>query len=151
MLKEVEKVYGRRVATTTDFELLSVVIGQEVGEFLSASTLKRLWRYVGDTRTPRGKTLDILSRYIGKKNFQEFCKMLMGGGVDYQPFMEKYVRAEELSAGDNIVVGGGMDRLLKVRYLGEGRFKVLTNLNLKMKEGDEFEADKFLFQISRSK
>ena len=53
LLKSVENAYGRRVATTTDFESLSVVIEHEIGELLSASTLKRLWGYVGDRRTPR--------------------------------------------------------------------------------------------------
>ena len=42
LLSEVEKKYGRRVATTTDFESLSVVIEHQIGELISSSTLKRL-------------------------------------------------------------------------------------------------------------
>lgn len=42
LLEEVEKVYGRKILTTTDFEALSVVLERETGEMLSSSTLKRL-------------------------------------------------------------------------------------------------------------
>ena len=65
LLEEVEKKYGRRIATTTDFEALSVVIEHQVGEMLSSSTLKRLWGYVSLSPTPRVATLDILSRFVG--------------------------------------------------------------------------------------
>ena len=75
LLKEVEKVYGRRVATTTDFESLSVVIEHEIGELLSASTLKRLWGYVGDRRTPRGDTVKVLR----EERFQGVLRMAGGG------------------------------------------------------------------------
>ena len=36
LLSEVEKKYGRRVATSTDFESLSVVIEMSVGELISS-------------------------------------------------------------------------------------------------------------------
>ena len=45
LLEEVEKKYGRKVSTSTDFESLSVVIEHETGEYLSSSTLKRLGMY----------------------------------------------------------------------------------------------------------
>ncbi len=50
LLEEVEKKYGRKVSTSTDFESLSVVIEHEIGEYLSSSTLKRLWGYVTPSR-----------------------------------------------------------------------------------------------------
>lgn len=148
LLKSVEKVYGRRVATTTDFESLSVVIEHEIGELLSASTLKRLWGYVGDRRTPRGDTLDILSRYCGKKDFKEFCAWLAEeSGVDSQFFTERYIRAADLLIGDCLTIGWVPDRLVKVLYLGESRFRVITSANSKLKAGDEFEADGFLLNF----
>ena len=53
LLSEVERKYNRRIATTNDFESLSVVIEHYTGELLSASTLKRLWGYVSLNPTPR--------------------------------------------------------------------------------------------------
>lgn len=148
LLKSVEKVYGRRVATTTDFESLSVVIEHEIGELLSASTLKRLWGYVGDRRTPRGDTLDILSRYCGKKDFKDFCSCLAEeNGVDSQFFTERYIRTADLLSGDSLTLGWVPDRLVRVLYLGKGRFRVISSANSKLKAGDEFEADGFLLNF----
>lgn len=148
LLKQVEKVYGRRVATTTDFESLSVVIEHEIGELLSASTLKRLWGYVGDRRTPRADTLDILSKYCGKKDFKDFCEWLaQESGVESQFFTERYVRTADLSVGDRITLGWVPDRLVRVKYLGTGRFCVVTSTNSKLKEGDEFESDGFMLNF----
>ena len=62
LLLEVERKYGRKVSTSTDFESLSVVIEHEIGEYLSSSTLKRLWGYVSLRPTPRISTLDVLCR-----------------------------------------------------------------------------------------
>ena len=146
LLKEVEKVYGRRVATTTDFESLSVVIEQEIGEQLSASTLKRLWGYVGDRRVPRADTLDILAKYCGKKDFKGFCAWLVEeSGVDSQFFTERYIRASDLAVGDKLSLGWAPDRLVKVECLASGRFRVVSSANSKLKAGDEFEADGFMF------
>lgn len=148
LLKEVGKVYGRRVATTTDFESLSIVIEHEIGELLSASTLKRLWGYVGDRRTPRIYTLDILSRFCGKKDFKEFCAWLVKeSGVDSQFFTERYIRTADLLSGDSLTLGWEPDRLVRVLYLGKGRFRVISSANSKLKAGDEFEADGFLLNF----
>ena len=148
LLKSVEKVYGRRVATTTDFESLSVVIEHEIGELLSASTLKRLWGYVGDRRTPRADTLDILSKYCGKKDFREFCAWLAEeSGVDSEFISSRFIRSCDLAAGDNLALGWAPDRLVRVAYLGGERFRVISSGNSKLKAGDEFEADGFLLNF----
>ena len=148
LLKSVEKVYGRRVATTTDFESLSVVIEHEIGELLSASTLKRLWGYVGDRRVPRADTLDILSKYCGKKDFREFCAWLAEeSGVDSEFISSRFIRSCDLAAGDNLALGWAPDRLVRVAYLGGERFRVISSGNSKLKAGDEFEADGFLLNF----
>ena len=145
LLKSVEKVYGRRVATTTDFESLSVVIEHEIGELLSASTLKRLWGYVGDRRVPRADTLDILSKYCGKEDFREFCAWLKeDSGVDSEFISSRFIRSCDLEAGDNLALGWAPDRLVRVAYLGGERFRVTSSGKSKLKDGDEFEVDAFM-------
>lgn len=76
LLSEVEKAYGRGVHTTTDFEALSVVIEHDINERLSCSTLKRLWGYVSNHSSPSLATLNILSRYVGKRDFLAFCEAI---------------------------------------------------------------------------
>ena len=77
LLAEVEKRYGRRLSTSADFEALSVVVEHESGELLSASTLKRLWGYVTLKPTPRISTLNVLARYIGKRDFNAFRQSIL--------------------------------------------------------------------------
>ena len=73
LLSEVERTYGRRIATSTDFEALAVMIEHQTRELISASTLKRLWGYVTLNPTPRMTTLDVLARYIGQSSCKKFC------------------------------------------------------------------------------
>ena len=46
----VERKFGKVLGTTTDFEEFSLHVDRLTGLRLSASTLKRLWGYVGDSR-----------------------------------------------------------------------------------------------------
>ena len=65
----VEQKYGKILATTTDFEEFSLYLEKETRGTISPSTLKRLYGYVSDNHKPRMVTLDILSQYIGHRNY----------------------------------------------------------------------------------
>ena len=86
LLDSVGRHFGHTIATSTDFEILSLDIERETGDHLSASTLKRLWGYVSLHPVPRVATLDVLSRYIGFKSFQEFCQSLKNDGNEVSGF-----------------------------------------------------------------
>ena len=49
----VEQKYGKLLATTTDFEVFTLQLEKATGKSVSASTLKRLYGYVGDSHKPR--------------------------------------------------------------------------------------------------
>ena len=84
----------------------------------------------------------------GKKDFKDFCEWLaQESGVESQFFTERYVRTADLSVGDRITLGWVPDRLVRVKYLGTGRFCVVTSTNSKLKEGDEFESDGFMLNF----
>lgn len=140
LLSEVEKKYGRRIATTTDFESLSVVIEHQTGELLSSSTLKRLWGYVTLNPTPRISTLDILSRFIGHKDFKSFCQSLTDGKVFSSNFFStRYLAVSELAEMSKVTIGWAPDRVVEMRYLGEFQFEIERSVNSKLKPGDRFE------------
>lgn len=140
LLSEVENKYGRRIATSTDFESLSVVIEHNTGELLSSSTLKRLWGYVSLNPTPRMSTLDILSRFIGHKDFKTFCKSLTDSNVFSSSFFSsRYLSVSDLETGVKVILGWAPDRMVEIRYLGNLVFEVEKSLNSKLKEGDRFE------------
>lgn len=145
LLDEVEQKYGRRIATTTDFESLSVVIEHQIGEMLSSSTLKRLWGYVSLNPTPRIATLDILSRYIGHKNFKAFCESLKESKAFVSTFFtSKYQTVSELTPGVIVTIGWAPNRIVNLNYLGEFQFEVLSSENSQLLPGDRFELSEII-------
>ena len=145
LLTEVEKKYGRRIATTTDFESLSVVIEHTIGELISSSTLKRLWGYVSLNPTPRIATLDVLSRFIGHKDFKSFCE----GLKDSQAFSSTFFSSKcqtvaELTEGAMVTLGWAPNRLVILNYLGSFQFEVISSENSQLRAGDRFELSEII-------
>ena len=140
LLTKVEEKFGRQIATTTQFEVLSVVIENSIGELVSCSTLKRLWGYMSLKPVPRRSTLDILSRYVGYKDFAAFCEAISRTD-DFQSRFEsiKLVDPSALEEGDRVVLGWAPDRLVKLLYLGGGQFEVIESFNSKLMAADRFE------------
>ena len=145
LLHQVEEKFGHRLSTTTDYELLSFVIEREIGELISASTLKRLWGYVSYSSTPRIATMDTLSRYLGHKDFKVFCKVLRDSGAVVSSFFtSKTLEAASLEEGTGILIGWAPNRLVHLRFLGGTTFEVESVENAKHRPGDRFEASEFI-------
>lgn len=139
LLEEVGRQFGRTIVTSTDFELLSLDIERKTGEHLSASTLKRLWGYVSLHPVPRVATLDVLSRYIGLRNFQDFCQSLKSSEGNSDFFGATCISVKDLQEGERIRLGWAPDRLIEMRYLGHFEFIVEAAQNAKLLPGDRFE------------
>ena len=140
LLTEVEKKYGRRIATTTDFESLSVVIEHQIGELISSSTLKRLWGYVSLNPTPRVATLDVLSRFVGHRDFKAFCNHLKDSQVYASNFFTSRCQTvAELKPETVVHIGWAPNRLVKMLYLGNYQFEVISSENSQLMVGDRFE------------
>lgn len=145
LLRRVEEKYGRSINTTTDFEALSVTIEREIGEFVSSSTLKRLWGYVSLHPAPRVATLDVLCRYLGYASFADFKKKLREDpALESGFFTTRFVSSEELRAGATVKIGWAPDRLVTLTCLGDSRFRVLGNEHSKLMVGDEFTVSQFM-------
>ena len=145
LLDEVEKHYGRKLLSSGDFEALSVVIEHESGEILSASTLKRLWGYVSLKPTPRISTLNVLARYVGKRDFMAFRQSIQNDNYYVSRFFSvKTVYTSDLAEGAELVIGWAPNRVVRLRYEGECTFEVLRSENSKLEAGDRFDADSFM-------
>ena len=80
-MKSVEIEAGLPMLHNNDFIQLAELIFKETHEHISPTTLKRLWGYVSDQNCePRVSTLDLLSKLLGYRNFNDFSKD--GGGVN---------------------------------------------------------------------
>jgi hypothetical protein len=145
LLREVEKKYGRKVSTSTDFESLSVVIERDINEYISASTLKRLWGYVSLKPAPRVATLDVLSRFCGCTSFADFrekLKNLPDSESDF--FSTMCISSADLTIGEMVLIGWAPNRLVKLQYLGDDGYMVVESHNAKLLQGDVFRATHFL-------
>ena len=144
LLDAVEQKYGHKIVATNDFNTLAVLLEHECHEVLSSSTLKRLWGYVTLRTTPRKGTLDVLSRYVGYRDFSDFRTSLLGRVNETSGYLETtYLSAEEVPEGGILRIGWEPNRLLRLRKTGPVRFEVIESHNSKLREGDVFEISCF--------
>ena len=145
LLELVEKQYGRKLSTTTDFESLSVIIEKTTGELLSSSTLKRLYGYVSLNTVPRKTTRDILSRFIGNRDYETF-RISLSNDPQFSSrfFSAKTVTTSELKAGDRLRIGWPANRIVTLNYLGDDLFEVDTSVNASLVKGDRFRQVSFM-------
>lgn len=141
----VVKTYGKALNTTTDFEEFSYHMKRKINKTLSASTLKRIWGYVKDEHRSRGMTLDILSQYVGHKDYAEFVEWLQMRHLSNSSFFNaEQVISSDLEPGERVDIGWCPNRLVKLHYLGENRFEVTASENSKLHAGDRFVAGCFI-------
>ncbi len=139
LLMQVESRFGS-VSRPADFTNLSEDIESATSELLSASTLKRLWGYVNYLSNPRLYTLDVLSRYIGYRDFGHFCDEIHSDPEFVSGFLsEENLVAERLEPGDRVRLGWNPDRVVLLEYLGDSRFEVKDSLHASLRPGDRFE------------
>ncbi len=144
LISAVKARYGKSLGTSTDFGEFSLHLEKESGEIISVSTLKRLWGYVKDTHEPRGHTLDILSRYIGYKNFDDYCAWLKTSPVYNSSFFStKQIASSELVVGQHVAIGWSPNRYLLLRYEGNSMYHIEESKASKLKAGDSFKAECF--------
>ncbi|MBQ9410370.1 MAG: hypothetical protein IJU21_02045 [Bacteroidales bacterium] len=138
LLMQVEARFGG-VNRSTDFENLSYDIENATQELLSASTLKRLWGYVNYLSNPRLNTLDVLSRYVGYKDFGSFCEQIHSDPEFVSGFLsEDSLAAQDLPVGSHIRIGWDPDRIVDLEYLGDNRFEVVGVQNASLRMADRF-------------
>ena len=73
-----EKTAGRKMCTPSDFEFLAMRIFDTTHTNMSPTTLKRFWGYLDiNGYQPRKSTLDLLSIYVGHKDFDSVLLCLV--------------------------------------------------------------------------
>ena len=134
----IEKKYGKQLCTTTDFEEFTMAL-KKVGIIVSASTMKRLYGYVGDSHKPRVATLDQLANYIGHRSFAAFVEWLKTSTRYNSSFFNaSQLISANLHEGDTVEIGWAPNRELSLTYLGHSTYRVEESRNSKLLVGDEF-------------
>lgn len=140
-----------QLALDTHFHFVQLVaeLENELHEHMSETTLERVWGY--STRgydTVSRRTLDVLSRYLGSKNWEDFCQLLRDEAArESQLFTTKALIAQSLPIGTRLLIGWQPDRLCEIRYIGDNRFEAIRTENSSIQPGDRFSC--LLFEKGR--
>ena len=141
--QQIEESVGRKMKTSNDFTFLSGAIWERVHENISTSTLKRLWGYVDGADATRNSTLEILSKFLGFKDWDGFLEHIdQDNGSDR--VTKQHIKTEDLSVGDCVSVSWKPNRRCVFRYLGDYQFKVEQSENSKLKAGNTFRCGLFI-------
>lgn len=143
--KDVEARLGMRPATPADFETLIAQIWLCLHENIALSTLERLWGYVDGANNTRLSTLNILSRYVGSRDWDDYTNRLKEGEHgSSNPFIAEGIHTKDLQPGQTIEVTWLPNRRCVFRYIGDMRFEVVESCNSKLHIGDTFLTTFFL-------
>ncbi len=143
-LKNLIRITNRNVGftpcTPSDFNALSMMIKCKTKDTISLSSIKRLWGYVNYESFPSPTTLNILARFNGYRNWEEYLiDHVSGEEGDISEFFSNYlVDSASLSVGDEITVAWGEDKWCRLEYQQDLRFKVVSSHNIKLRSGDTF-------------
>lgn len=145
---DIEENLGRSVKSPIDFNHLSYSIKKRTREEISISTLKRIWEYVPSSHKPRNSTLSLLSRYLGYRDWDNYCLITKPREVIESTFIigEKII-SETLSIGCRIEIGWNPNRYCLLEFIGNSKFVVIDVKYSKLQIGDTFSTT--IFEMNR--
>lgn len=138
---DIETALGKRMVTPKDFEFLRERIYARLHVYVSRTTLMRIWGYVEEGVEPRKSTMDILSRFLGYKDWSEYQQnALLPKEQQSDPVMSRRISVvEDLHCGDGVRLVWQPDRVCDIEYQGELSFRVISSQNTRLVEGDTFQ------------
>ena len=138
---EVEAALNKKLCTPKDFEYLRERIYARLHTLVSRTTLMRLWGYVDEEVTPRKGTLDILSRFLGYRDWLQYQEnACLPKEQQSSPVMSRKLSvSSDLSIGEKLRLTWQPGRVCDVEYLGNLSFRVIASENTRIKSGDTFQ------------
>lgn len=141
LLRQLEEMTGMSVNTPKDFSRLRNVIYNRTGQFISTTTLKRIWGYIDNPLETRKTTLSILANCLGYNDWDHYCKHKENiGEVDPStPILGRRLSVlKDLKNGDLLKLTWHPERKCIAEYTGNGNFKVVESEKTRLKPGDTF-------------
>ncbi len=100
--ERVEEKLGKKLKVHSDFVELTSLIEMELRQHISETTLERVWNY--STRAYDSvsvRTLNVLSQYASKMNWDSFCEMLRKEKkIESEVFKAEIITTKDLNVGD---------------------------------------------------
>lgn len=139
--QDLEHKVGRTMKTPSDFNVLNLEIQKVMKDSPSTSTLKRLWAYVPDSTSRSMTTLNVLSRFLGYRDWQHYVENLMRSNRIESSFITSTtLLAANLIPGDIVECEWNPGRHLTMEFLGTNRFRVVSARMAKLQVGYTFMA-----------
>lgn len=138
---EVEAALKKKLCTPKDFEYLRERIYARLHTLVSRTTLMRLWGYIEKDVTPRKGTLDILSKFLGYKDWESFQEnTMLPKEQQSSPVMSRNLSVNtDLCIGEKLRLTWQPGRVCDVEYLGNLSFRVIASENTRIQPGDTFQ------------
>jgi len=137
--RAVEQKFGCPMRAPRHFSSLSYDIEESLKEYLSETTLQRVWRYKAGYSTVAIHSLNVLCRYVGYSDWEAFSRQLDDdANVESKLFDGNCIDVDSLRVGAKVRIGWRPNRLCVIRYLGNHRFEAIETHNSKLSEGDTF-------------
>ena len=141
---DIEQKVGRRLATPSDFSMLTGLIFRETGCNVGLTTVKRLWGYIDNNSRMRCAILSIFTQFVGYSSWDDFCEAVHSGkGIESSFLTGRQVAAADLAEGALVEIRWLPDRYCLLRNTGGDSFVVEKALNCKLQIGDTFRASLF--------
>lgn len=133
---KIEERFGDPLLYSQQCEALSQAILDFTGDYVSETTLKRIFGFSNRKVEPRKSTLDSLAHYLGYKNWEDLMDEYRGSPAisDFMEVVE--INPETLNPGTKITLSYLPDRKLILDFLNGNKFLVVSALNSKLQEGD---------------
>lgn len=135
--RDIEMRFFHTFKTPADFKYLSLNIKKETGEVISESTLQRIWGYSKSNTRPRLTTLTTLARCLEFIDWDAYMVNLVKNSYTESDYINvSTLFTTDLHPADRVRIRWMPDRGALLEYLGDMRFKVVTAVNAKLKNGD---------------
>lgn len=143
LCKDIETAIRRQMQTPKDFDFLRERIYARLHALVSRTTLMRLWGYVVEEVEPRKSTLDILARFLGYNDFEEYQHNAdVTQEQQSSPVISRRLSViHDLSRGSRVRLTWQPMRVCDVEYLGNLTFRVVASENTRLRTGDTFQCN----------
>lgn len=139
----IEKIAMRKIAVKRDFEYLSAHIMDRTGAYISPMTLRRFWGELAGGKynvLPRRYTLDVMARYTGYANYEQYIKN-SNGHTDSGFINSDYLVSSTLRKGSLLYIAWEPGHYIIAEYLGCEMFSITESHKSKLSCGDTFQAE----------
>lgn len=132
---KIEDKFGAEIRYAKDCDVLAEIISNETKQPISGSTLKRFFGIIPGVNEPRLYTLDLISKYIGYKNYDDFADHIQKNQASKFETC-KEININNLKAREKIKFEYEPERLVIAEYESNSQFRIIESVNSKLQVND---------------